>query len=367
MNSTSEKMAPSFFWGMGICLLGVVGLATKTSVGRRSGHPRHLLIDTDAGFDVDDVGALCIANALADRGEIDIIAVAHTNAFVKGVGAISALLTYYGRTNVSLGAYKGGWARDPTAGAHRHHTADRYVSDLADNFPATVRTAAEVPSTVSVYRQALAAQEDHSVYLVSIGITTNMRDLVQSPPDIHSPLTGAELLARKAAQIVWMDGTYNFGCAQHATLDWLGPDVDCYGSAQIAVNGWPPSVHQVFTNVGATILHGAALATCTPPSNPCRQAFHDWGHGVARIGRMSWDPIAVLIAARGAADLGLCARRDGYNTVAADGTEKWVHDTTRAYNQSRVRADDFMRPDTRLTIAAELNHLLCQRPFRGSG
>eukprot|EP01052_Picozoa_sp_SAG31_P033830 SAG31_NODE_3874_length_3794_cov_2.431818_5_plen_90_part_00 len=32
-----------------------------------------LIIDTDAGFDVDDVGAVCVGNALADLGEADII------------------------------------------------------------------------------------------------------------------------------------------------------------------------------------------------------------------------------------------------------------------------------------------------------
>ena len=46
--------------------------------------PVRLLIDTDAGFDVDDVGAICVANALQDNGEAEIIAVGHTNGFVKG-------------------------------------------------------------------------------------------------------------------------------------------------------------------------------------------------------------------------------------------------------------------------------------------
>ncbi len=37
-----------------------------------------LIVDTDAGFDVDDVGAIGVANALADNGECIIIAVGHT-------------------------------------------------------------------------------------------------------------------------------------------------------------------------------------------------------------------------------------------------------------------------------------------------
>ena len=71
-----------------------------------------LIIDTDAGFDVDDVGAIAVANALQDAGECDIIAVSHTNGFEKGIGAVSALMHWYGRDSVPLGAYKGPWARE---------------------------------------------------------------------------------------------------------------------------------------------------------------------------------------------------------------------------------------------------------------
>ena len=39
-----------------------------------------------------------------------------------------------------------------------------------------------------------------------------------------------------------MDGMYNFGCAEHATADWLNGDEDCKGSAKIAVEGWPSTV-----------------------------------------------------------------------------------------------------------------------------
>jgi len=45
--------------------------------------PVPLIIDTDAGFDVDDVGAVCIGNALMDAGEANIIAVGHTNGYDK--------------------------------------------------------------------------------------------------------------------------------------------------------------------------------------------------------------------------------------------------------------------------------------------
>jgi methanogenic corrinoid protein MtbC1 len=44
--------------------------------------PIKLIIDTDAGFDVDDVGAISVANALQDNGEVEIVAVGHTNGLV---------------------------------------------------------------------------------------------------------------------------------------------------------------------------------------------------------------------------------------------------------------------------------------------
>ena len=65
-----------------------------------------------------------------------------------------------------------------------------------------------------------------------------MRDLVNSKPDKWSPLSGKELIARKVELIVWMDMMYNFGCAQHDTDNWLGPDTGCRGSAQVGVGAW---------------------------------------------------------------------------------------------------------------------------------
>lgn len=105
-----------------------------------------------------------------------------------------------------------------------------------------------------------------------------MRDLVQSQPDEFSPLNGTELIAKKVGLVVWMDGMYNFGCAQHDTDNWLGPDTDCRGSAMAAVMGWPSNVKQIFTTVGGDVLHGGWLDSCADNGNPVRQvraAFHD--------------------------------------------------------------------------------------------
>ena len=50
--------------------------------------PVPLIIDTDLSVDVDDVGMLCLAHALADANEATILAVLHDAGTLHGVGAI---------------------------------------------------------------------------------------------------------------------------------------------------------------------------------------------------------------------------------------------------------------------------------------
>lgn len=320
--------------------------------------PVPLIIDTDAGFDVDDVGAVCLGNALQDNGETEIIAVGHTNGYVKGIGAVSALMHFYDRDDVPLGSYKGPWAQNPRAPGAKG-TADRYVPDLASNYPVAKKDSTQTPTAVEVYRAALARAEDRSVAIAAIGITTNMRDLIQSKPDKFSPLDGKALVAQKVKLIVWMDGLYNFGCAQHDEDNWLGPDTGCRGSAKAAVEAWPSSVKQIFSGVGGDVMHGAWLEGCAAKGNPCRQAFEDWG--VAGRGRSSWDPIAVMIAVRGVAGIHCKEAGQGghqtFPTVGHDGVEHWVSGSTS--NQTFVQ---YSGSNAQGAIDFELNQLLCQPP-----
>ena len=70
-----------------------------------------LIIDTDMGFDVDDFGAVCIANELMVRGEADILAIVHNTGFKLGIAGVSSINHYFGHDFIPLGAYKGEFAR----------------------------------------------------------------------------------------------------------------------------------------------------------------------------------------------------------------------------------------------------------------
>ena len=71
-----------------------------------------LIIDTDAGFDVDDIGAIAIVHNLANQGKVDILATIHCTGFDLGIAAVNVINTYYGRPEIALGAYKGPFGKD---------------------------------------------------------------------------------------------------------------------------------------------------------------------------------------------------------------------------------------------------------------
>eukprot|EP00929_Paragymnodinium_shiwhaense_P101723 TRINITY_DN6488_c0_g1_i12.p1 TRINITY_DN6488_c0_g1~~TRINITY_DN6488_c0_g1_i12.p1 ORF type:complete len:256 (+),score=18.98 TRINITY_DN6488_c0_g1_i12:57-770(+) len=167
--------------------------------------PVKLIIDTDIGGggcrDVDDIGALAVAHALADSGEVDLLAVVLNTNPQPCAGVISVLNTYYNRQHLPIGAYKG-------PGLDPNSPFWPYVTDLVENFPSAIKNASQVPDAVEVYRRMLASQPDRSVTISSIGILTNLAALLRSGPDDISPLSGRELMARKVKLVAAMAGMY---------------------------------------------------------------------------------------------------------------------------------------------------------------
>ena len=286
-------------------------LSTLTAVMAAS--PVKLIIDTDIGGggcrDVDDVAAVCIANALVDNGEAELLAVVHNTYPAACPGAISVLNHWYGHDNVPIGSYNGTDLQpsDPL----------RYVDDLVDNFPSPIKNKSQVPSATAVYRKALAAAPDNSVAISSIGLLTNLRALLDSTADEFSPLDGLALVERKVKLLAVMGGKYPSSVGQGAECNVCGGGGQDHavGSAasSYVMAKWPRSVRLLWSgfNVGAPVQSGGRLTTCAPASNPCRQAFIDqMGAGNSRD---SWDPLTTLIAVRGAAagHMAECTNCDG--------------------------------------------------------
>jgi hypothetical protein len=97
--------------------------------------PVRLVFDTDMAEDVDDVGALAVIHALADRGECELLAVmiCARNEFVGPCA--DAINTWYGRPDIPIG-----YQRNLRKGYPQPDPADtttKYADKVAAAFPTT--------------------------------------------------------------------------------------------------------------------------------------------------------------------------------------------------------------------------------------
>ena len=249
-----------------------------------------IILDTDYGFDVDDVGALAVLHALADNGEADILATVSVVTDPHTPGAIDAVNTYYNRPNLTIGQN-----RD----APRHYKWDkaypywrngpRFVKNLDREFRND--TSAKVPSAVATYRKVLAAQPDDSVTVVVVGFMKNMADLLKSGPDRYSKLSGKKLVERKVKKLVIMGGSYP-GEDRDFNLT-SGPGRNAK-DGQYVIKHWPTEL--VFTGgeLCGEVYTGRTLKNSR--KNPVTRAYELFD---SRGGRSSWDLCSVLYAVRG--------------------------------------------------------------------
>ena len=333
-----------------------------------------LIIDTDMSFDVDDVGAVCIAHALADLDEAKIIGIVYDSGYPEGVGAIDSLSWWYGRPEVPLGAYKGPFGRN---------VSGQYVPNLARGFPNAIKDSSAVPGAAEAYRQMLSGADNHSVVIAAIGFLTAMRELLLSPSDEISPLDGAALVALKVRKIVFQGGwyaplhpdgrtTFNWDCGG-AGQAWSPYRLEgCAGAAQYVVVHMPPTVQMIFSDIGDEIYHGGQLRSgCTPMSSPCRRAFLDHQWGYTSFGRQSWDPLVVVAAVRGPEAVNMTEVDVGYhNRVDESGANFWTAPRSPAdeARQSQLAlvgdASDGWQ-QARADATATLEQLLCSPPRLG--
>jgi len=232
--------------------------------------PKKVIFETDMCSDVDDVGALAMLHALADRGEVDILAVCFNEVHKSGIAAIDAINTWYGRGDIPLGIYKG---------ALDSPDESRYLDALA-GFPHDL-TSDSAPSALEVYIKLLRQQPDKSVTIISVGFLNNLHDLLKFDRD---------LIAAKVVELVVMAGHINdgFNTVRHNLAD----------QSEYVLRQWPTPL--VISHHGHATITGAKLCDALP-ENPVREAYYRWGQEQYN-GRSSWDQVAVLYGVRGARD-----------------------------------------------------------------
>ncbi|QDU75673.1 Inosine-uridine preferring nucleoside hydrolase [Bremerella volcania] len=175
-------------------LLTSVGLLfPRVSLADEPNKPVPLIFDTDIGNDCDDVLALAMIHALQSRGECELLAVTITKDHELAAPFTDCINTFYGRGDIPIGVCHSGVTPEQGKFNGLATTADdgelRYPHDLASG--------KQAPNAVDVLRKALVESEDGSVVICQVGFSTNLANLIESPADDVSPLTGMELVQQK--------------------------------------------------------------------------------------------------------------------------------------------------------------------------
>jgi hypothetical protein len=214
-----------------------------------------VIFDSDMSSDHDDVGDIALLHAFADLGEIEILACMNSSQNAATPLCMSAINTYFGRPDIPCGNRP-----DATGGG-------AYPAQIANEFPhPRYATWNDCPATVDLYRQVLAVQPDKSVVIVTAGYLNNLENLMKSPPDSYSPLTGMELIRKKVKLWACAGGAYPSG-------DEFNFKVEAAAAAYV-VNNWPVAASFVGYDIGQAIVSGIGLAA-TPADNPIRRVYVD--------------------------------------------------------------------------------------------
>jgi pyrimidine-specific ribonucleoside hydrolase len=265
---------------LGLILNGSVGMAQSNQ------KPVPVIFDTDMGPDYDDVGAITLLHAFADKGEATILATIASTKY-ENVGAVlNVLNTYFKRPDLPIGVPRG----EASILRDFQHWSDTLVA----RYPHAIKSNAETMDAVELYRKILVQQPDNSVTIITVGFLTNISNLLQSKADQHSPLTGAELVNKKVNKLVSMAGKFPSGKE-------FNVEIDAKASIYVFKNFKKPIILSGF-EIGAKIKTGLPLIHNAKIKNsPVKDVFRISipMDKEDKEGRMSWDQTAVLVGVRG--------------------------------------------------------------------
>jgi len=267
--------------------------------------PQRLIYDDDCSNDVDCVATLPILHKLADRGEINILAMVADSANPLTAPVMKIFARQGGHAQLPIGANQ---TDDPATRLCLKNECNGSVwtTGLVGRFDAG-DTRKHYPDCVAVYRTALAHQPRHSVAIVETGFAPCLNQLLASKPDAISPLSGEDLVKRKVKLLSIMGGKYPAGTEWNFQSD--APGYHALFSRWTRQNGFPPVFLNGFAN-GLNVLAGAP-ANASSAVNPTAYAMEL--AGVKQ--RPMWDMLSALFAARG-----LKYQQTKYFTLSKPGT-----------------------------------------------
>jgi inosine-uridine nucleoside N-ribohydrolase len=268
------------------------------------------------GPDYDDVGALAVLHAFADSGYVDILATVSSNKMENTTQLISMINTYFNKPNIPIGVTKDTNAKNNDT----WHKGEKWTEELLKKYPFSQSISSEPEDAVKVYRQILSQQADNSVIIVTVGFFTNLKNLLQSPPDEISNMSGQELVTVKVKELISMACRFPEGKEYNAYADAV--------STKYVVENWPSCIIFSGVEIGRYIRTGDRLIKETN-NNPIKDAYAisipqdmiEFDNSRYEMGgRASYDQTAVLAAVCGDKYFNI---ERGTVSINDDGSNTW--------------------------------------------
>jgi len=300
--------------------------------------PVEVLFDSDMNTDCDDIAALAVLHALADRGEARILATAASSKNEESALCIDALNTAFGRPDLPVGVPKGPGTKEPS----------KYAGQIAKRYPHRLASADAAPDAARLYAELLEKQPDQSVVLVTVGYLTNVAALLRLPG-------GPDLVRRKVRLWACMGGNF-IGNPPKDDLKLGNVNFTREkDGALFAIRNWPgPLVFcgREVCSVPSGVKIGARFGEL-PENHPVRVGYALYFGGAPKDRHVA-DPATVLFAVRGPGTR-WTLRDGGRMDLRDDCTFEWRadRDSLQAYLLKRA-------PDRE--IERELEALIGLRP-----
>lgn len=274
-------------------LMSMVFLAGCGSEKASKPEKLRVIFETDIGNDIDDALALDMLYKYMDQDKIDLLAVMLNKCAPAPAEFMDIMGTWYGYPDIPVGIVRDG-ADDPW-GKYAQKVVDLKNEDGTPMFARTHGEYYRLPDAHILYRKILAQQPDNSVVISTVGFSTNLARLLDTPADKYSPLSGKELVAKKVKLLVPMAGhmsdtTY---CEYNVIKD--------IPAAQKVFAEWPTNMVVSPFEVGLAIEYpGASMRNDLGWANPhpLVEAYRGWADHLD-YDRPTWDLTSVLYAVEG--------------------------------------------------------------------
>jgi pyrimidine-specific ribonucleoside hydrolase len=321
-----------------IALIAACGAANAQDV--KKGKPIAVIFDTDMGPDYDDVGTIALLHYYADRKQATILATMASTRYPRVAAVLSVLNTYFKRPDIPIGVSMND--------ASDLSDSQKWSDTLVAKYPHKIKTNAGALDAVKLYRRLLAKQPDHSVTLITVGFFNNIANLLKSPADEYSKLSGQQLVDKKVLRMVSMAGKYPSGTE-------FNMDEQTASTRYVFEHFTRPVIFSGF-EIGEKIKTGLPLIHNKMIKNsPVKDVFRiciplskDDANG-----RMSWDETAVLVAINGAKPY--FNVQPGKVVINDNGSNSWATSGNQAYLT-------FAQPA--INVQAVINKLIMHQPAK---